>query len=122
MKYTKQALQRYLQSRQESWASYTPLVEAPEAWIDQFDGIELGFDHNRRGRPQAQRSRNPRTFQSRQAAEFAQEEVVRFRYHFDTRQVPKAVRDEFIKAAMGFYPSAKDETVWDYLRMNRKRL
>ncbi|MCV0387134.1 MAG: hypothetical protein K5821_11995 [Nitrobacter sp.] len=112
------AMQRHLQNRQKAWDNFQPRLQAANKHLFESDGgwsdVEV-----RPGRQEAFRSRNARTFQSRQAAEFVFEEIEIVRKGLNITRVPALARNKFLETAMGFYPHADQEIVLEHLRRNR---
>lgn len=105
---------QYLREREQTWAE--PVLSTP----DNFMWILQG--EPRRGRPFAFFSNDATTFQSKQAAAFINNEMKIFRARNQVSRVPGQFRKELWKIAERRYPDAVESAVFEYIRMNKKRL
>lgn len=118
----RRALARFEQERQAAWTEQKPLLNAPEKIG--FIGRDGAFREIKRepGKQDAWRSRNVKTFQSHEAAQFIHEEMQLFRQQNNVMRVHELVRRRLWEIAKARYPAADEIIVWDHVRMNRKRL
>jgi hypothetical protein len=105
---------QYLREREQTWPA--PVHVTPENF--------MGYPQRepRLGRPVAFYSRDAATFQTKQAAAFIHNELKIFRARNQVSRVPPQLRKELWKIAERRYPDALESAVFEYIRMNRKRL